>query len=235
MKLARFFAPLLLCLACLGTASAETAATPLTRDRFISELARQLTLHFNLEGDLQLDLLRPWSPPAQVATAWDVEIAEYPVLPSASMLVRCRILGDAELLADSTIVLRASLWRDAWIARQPLQIGSTFDPSVLDVRRVDLFRDRDALPASVGDRNYIIARTVNTSRLLTWHDIARRPLVKKGSLVEVSAADGMLSITMKAVAMENGGPGDTVTVRNPESRKEFAAMVVDENRVQVRF
>jgi flagella basal body P-ring formation protein FlgA len=40
---------------------------------------------------------------------------------------------------------------------------------------------------------------------------------------------------MKALAMENGSQGDTVTVRNPQSRKDFAAMVVDENRVQVRF
>jgi flagella basal body P-ring formation protein FlgA len=35
--------------------------------------------------------------------------------------------------------------------------------------------------------------------------------------------------------MENGAQGDTVTVRNPESQKNFAAVVVDENRVQVRF
>jgi flagella basal body P-ring formation protein FlgA len=35
--------------------------------------------------------------------------------------------------------------------------------------------------------------------------------------------------------MENGAQGDTVTVRNAESRKDFAAMVVSENRVQIRF
>jgi flagella basal body P-ring formation protein FlgA len=40
---------------------------------------------------------------------------------------------------------------------------------------------------------------------------------------------------MKALAMENGAQGDVVTVRNPESRKDFAAQVIDENRVQVRF
>ena len=72
-------------------------------------------------------------------------------------------------------------------------------------------------------------------RLLTWRDIARRPLVKKGNIVEVSAADGLLLVTLKALAMENGAQGDTVTVRNPESQKTFAAIVVDENRVQVRF
>jgi flagella basal body P-ring formation protein FlgA len=40
---------------------------------------------------------------------------------------------------------------------------------------------------------------------------------------------------MKALAMENGAQGDTVTVRNPVSQKNFAAVVVDENRAQVRF
>ena len=71
--------------------------------------------------------------------------------------------------------------------------------------------------------------------VLTWRDIARRPLVKKGEVVEVSAVDGLLFVTMKALAMESGAQGDTVTVRNPESQKNFAAVVTDENRVQVRF
>jgi flagella basal body P-ring formation protein FlgA len=151
------------------------------------------------------------------------------------MLVRCRVLADGIAAADSTIVLRAALWRDVWVARQPLIRGATFNPTELETRRVDLFRERDALPAVVGDRSFSLARGVNAGRVLTWRDITRRPLVRKGDLVEVSAGDGMLLITMKALAMENGAEGDTVTVRNPVSRKDFAAMVVDENRVQVRF
>jgi flagella basal body P-ring formation protein FlgA len=63
----------------------------------------------------------------------------------------------------------------------------------------------------------------------------RRPLVRKGNLIEVAAIDGDLLITMKALAMESGAQGDTVTVRNPETRKDFSALVVDENRVQIRF
>jgi len=149
--------------------------------------------------------------------------------------VHCRVLADAKPVADTTFVLRAALWRDAWSTRQPLTVGAVFDPSMLEAHRTDMFRDRDALPAAVGDRSYIFARAVSAGRLLTWHDIARRPLVKKGEVVEVSASDGLLLVTMKALAMENGSQGDTVTVRNPESQKNFAAVVVDENRVQVRF
>ncbi len=207
----------------------------LTREHFVTELTRDLAGHFNLEGDLQLELLRPWMPPAQPAAVWTVEILEYPTAPASSMLIRCRVLADGTAGEPVVLVLRAVLWREAWIARQPLGNGAIFNPSELETRRVDMLRERDALPATAGDRSFALTRSVSPGHLLNWRDIARRPLVRKGSLVEVSAAEGQLTITMKALAMENGARGDTVTVRNPESRKDFAALVIDENHVQVRF
>lgn len=221
--------------AAAGDLSAPAAQTPLAQTDFVAAVARDLAAHFNLEGDLQLDLLRPWTSPGRVAHDWQVQIAEYPSLPASSMLVRCRVLADGAPVADQTLVLRAALWREAWVARQPLDNGAGFDAARLDARRVDLFRERDALPATVGDRTFIFTRSVQAGRLLTWRDIARRPLVRKGELVEVSAAEGQLSITMKALAMQNGAQGEAVTVRNLESRKDFTAFVVDENHVQVRF
>lgn len=209
--------------------------TPYTREQLVADLGREISAHFNLEGDLQLDLIRAWNPPARVATTWQLSVLEYPSVTSSSMMLRCRILADAAPVGETTFVVRASLWRDAWAARLPLTGGAVFDAATLEVRRVDLFRERDVLPAAVGDTSYVFTRSVQAGRLLTWRDISRRPLVKKGDLVDVTAVEGVLSVTMKALAMENGARGDTVTVRNPESRKDFAAMVVDENRVQVRF
>ena len=214
---------------------AADAPTPLTRETLLASLAQELTAHYNLDGELQLELVRDWAPPARLSPSWRVVVLEFPSVASSSMLVRARIFAGAAVVTETSFVLRASLWRDAWATRQPLTVGGTFDVAVLEVRRVDLFRERDVVPAAVGDRTYIFARAVTSGRLLTWHDIARRPIVKKGDFVEVSASDGALVVTMKALAMENGARGDTVTVRNPESLKNFAAIVVDENRVQVRF
>jgi flagella basal body P-ring formation protein FlgA len=218
-----------------ATVAASPAATPLTRENLLGMLNRDLAAHYNLEGDLELDLLRTWTPPSQVAAKWSIVVLDYPTAAASTMILHCRVEADGAMAAEPTLVVRAALWREAWATRAPLTIGATFEPSMLEARRVDLFRERDALPANVGDRSYIFARGVPAGRLMTWRDIARRPLVKKGELVDVSAVDGLLVVTMKAVAMENGAQGDTVTVRNPESRKDFAAMVVDENRVQVRF
>jgi flagella basal body P-ring formation protein FlgA len=228
---------------CLAAAAARAAgeerpvpaAAPLSRDDFMAAVTGSLVTHFNVEGELQLELLRTWAAPTRLARQWTVEVAEYPSVLATSMLTRCRLLADGEPAGDYTLTLRASLWRDAWAARQPLAANQTFDPSGLETRRVDFLREREALPVTVGDHGFIFARSVQPNRLLNWRDITRRPLVRKGDFVEVSAIDGMLSVTMKGLAMENGAAGDTVTIRNPDSKKDFAAQVVAENRVQIRF
>jgi flagella basal body P-ring formation protein FlgA len=208
---------------------------PFAQNDFMAALAHELAEHFNLEGDLQVEMLRTWNTPGQVAREWQVQVMEFPALPNSSMLVRVRVLADGVSTGDSSLSLRASLWRDVWVARQPLPNGGIFDPTLLETRRVDLFRDRDALPAAVGDRTFVFTRSVPPGRLLTWRDVGRRPLVRKGDLVEVSASEGTLSINMKGLAMQNGAQGEAVTIRNLESRKDFTAFVIDENRVQVRF
>lgn len=227
---------LVLALAAFARAADEApAATPLSREKLLAAVTRELAAHFNLDGELQVELSRPWTPPSMVATEWSIGVTEYPSVPASAMLVRCRVLADRAPVADASLLLKVSHWRDVWVTQAPLTVGATFDPSQLETRRTDLFRERDVVPASVGDRTYIFARAVPAGRLLTWHDIARRPLVRKGNVVEVSAAEGRLLITMKGLALENGAQGDTVTIRNTESQKNFAAVVVDENRVQVRF
>ena len=227
--------PLLLAVPTASRASETPVAGPLSREHLLTTLSKDLAAHYNVEGDLQIELLRAWSPPDRVAAVWEIEIFDYPSGISANMFLRCRVLADGARVAEPSLTLRVSLWRDAWATRQPLTVGTIFDPAMLEARRIDTLRDRDVLPAAVGDRSYIFTRAVGAGRLLTWRDIGRRPLVKKGEVVEVSAAEGLLVVTMKGVAMENGAQGETVTVRNPESRRIFAATVVEENRVQVRF
>lgn len=216
-------------------ASDPSGPAPLDRDQLVSILSRQLAAYYNLEGDLELEPVRPWSPPDRLAGKWEVSVLDYPAVPGTSMLLRCRVLADGAAVAEVTLVLRAALWRDAWVAREPLTVGAAFDAGVLETRRVDLFRERDVLPATVGDRSFAFARAVPAGRLLTWHDISRRPLVHKGGIVEVRATDGQLVVTMKALALENGSQGETITVRNPESRRDFPAVIVDENHVQIHF
>ncbi|MDD2765214.1 MAG: flagellar basal body P-ring formation chaperone FlgA [Opitutaceae bacterium] len=217
-------------------AAKAPAGPALSREVLLADLSRQLQDYFHLAGDLRLDLSRPWTPPAARAGApARLVITEFPSAPASSMLVRCRLEAGGAPLLDFPLVLQAQLWADVWQARDPADAGQPFNPAALDVRRADLLRDRDALPASTGGNEYVFSRPVPAGRTLVWRDLTRRPLVHKGETVDVRATDGALTVTLKALAMQNGGRGDAVLVRNPESRKEFTAVVVDEGRLQVSF
>jgi flagella basal body P-ring formation protein FlgA len=211
------------------------AKTAFTGAQLSAELTRLLTAHYGLDGDLQLDLLRPWTSSVASAVSWQVAVDEYPNIATATMLVRCRVMADGVLADQVSVMVRASLWRDAWFTRQPIAAHTVFSPDLLDVRRVDALREHDALPASAGDNDLVFTRDMPADRMLTWHDVARRPLVRKGDVVQVTAAEGRLFISMKALALENGTRGDLVTVRNLESHKDVSALVVDEGHVEVRF
>jgi flagella basal body P-ring formation protein FlgA len=131
-------------------AESPANAASLTRDQFVSAITRDVAAHFSLEGDLQIELIRPWTAPAQTAGSWTVSVAEFPNAATSSMMLRYRVAADGKVVDDSTIVVRAALWRDAWATKMPLTIGATFDAAELEARRVDMFRERDALPATIG-------------------------------------------------------------------------------------
>jgi len=211
------------------------APAPFTSDRLLADLGTDLSSHFKLEGELTLELLRPWDAPTTTARQWQIVVDEYPTAPSSSILVRCHLVGDGQTVADYTLVLHAALWCDVWVTRQPVKAQSVFEPALLDVRRADMLRENNVLPVTAGDSSFVFARSMPSGRMLSWHDLAPRPLVRKGTLVDVSAIEGMLCVTLKAIALENGAKGETITLRNRESRKDFSAIVVDENQVQVHF
>ena len=216
-------------------AAAAAPAAPCEAGFFRAELERQMSAHFGLEGDFQLDFLRPWTPPSGAAARWEVSVSEYPSGAASIMTLRFELLGDGIPFESGSLLVRGCLWRDVWFAREPIQAGETFSPGLLAIQRVDCFRSHDGLPASAGDRSMIFSRDVAADRMLTWHDLSKRPLVRKGALVEVTAREGELYVTMKALALQNGASGDIITLRNIESHNEISGQVIADNRVEVHF
>lgn len=218
---------------------AEEAGAPapvsMTEEQLLADVGQQLKAHYDWEGDLQITLLRPFTPPAPTADPIEVVVTEYPNTISTTLLIRVAFKSAGATLSETSLSIRVQLWRDAWVTRQPGNRGATLDATELDVRRIDALRERDSLPASLGLADFSYARGVQAGRVLTWRDVAKRLLVRKGEIVEVSASDGQLTITMKAMAMQNGAAGDTILVRNLESKKDVSGQVVAENRVRVRF
>ena len=213
----------------------EPASTAVTPEHFLPQLVAQLSSHFRLEGELQLDLLRNWTAPVAPAADWAMVVVAPPASLAPQMIVRVRLVSAQRSLGEWNLPLRASLWSEALVARQPVLRGQILDSSLFDLRRTDFIHDKDAVPAGTALESLTVARGMGVGSVLSWRDVVRRPLVQRGDRVEVVAGSGPITITLKGLAMQSGALGETIVVRNPESRRDFSAVVTAENRARVAF
>ena len=234
-----FFSFALAGLVSSSTLSAEETTAPgFDRTALLTILTRDFSAHYSMSDELELDLLRPWAAPESTAKQTQeltVSVMDYPPSVSSAMLVRVRYLQGTTVLREDTLALQARLWRDVLIAKLPLERGAAVSLDSLATRRSDMLREREALPATVLGQDFVYTQPIPSGRPLTWRDVMKRSMVRRGELIEVSATDGQLQITMKAQAMQDGARGDTVRVRNLESKREFTGQVVADSRVRVNF
>ncbi|MBE2212826.1 MAG: flagellar basal body P-ring formation protein FlgA [Opitutaceae bacterium] len=166
-----------------------------------------------------------------------IELVDAPSrLNAGTMLLRFRLVAADGSSSLHILSFRAEVLADVWFTQRRVAAGEQLADLDLVTREVDLLREPKAVPADAAIvTRYEIARAVAETRPITWNDITPRSLVRKGQMVEVVASQGNLRITMKGQAVRSGALGETVTIRNLESKRDFSAEVIDENKVRVHF
>lgn len=212
-------------------------AHSLTADALVLELERQAALHFAADGELKLSLARVWPALRLPEADWVLAVTEWPASGLAStLLVRVKVVSGGETIIEGQLPLRVQLWREVWCAANQLERGQSLDRSMLTAQKTDVLRERTPIVAAdIDPATLEISQPVAAGKMLTRRDVAVRPLVRKGQVVDVFAKTGQLGVQMKALAMENGAAGDLIKLRNIESKKEFTGQVTHESKVQIHF
>ena len=212
-------------------------AHSLSADALVLELERQAAMHFAADGELKLSLARVWPALRLPEADWILTVTEWPASGLAStLLVRVKVVSGSETIIEGQLPLRAQLWREVWFAANELERGKSLDRSMLTAQKTDVLRERTPIvSAGIDPATLEISQPVAAGKMLTRRDVAVRPLVRKGQVVDVFAKTGQLGVQMKALAMENGAAGDLIKLRNIESKKEFNGQVTHESKVQIHF
>lgn len=203
-------------------------------------LARRLTERLALEdGELSLSPVSRWTPVECPAGPWEATLLEAPDLKglTSRFYVRFRLQAGEQVVGEWQISVRAQLAADVWVAGRRLARGETPDPAAdLTQRRIDILADRQPpIAARTALEGYECTQTVPAGQPLTWRDLAPRALVRRGQSVDVIAGDGPFTISMKALALQDGANGANVRVRNVASQRDIDAQVVGDGKVKVKF
>jgi len=187
-------------------------------------------------GQLELRLSRPWPAINVPDEPFRIRITDVPTSGiSPAFIGRFEIeTAFGEHLGSWQASLQARIWRDVWVARSAIKRGDSVRGADITLERRDLLVCREQMAdLSADDAALEFSEAVPSGTPLFARLVKRRAVVHRGQSVAALVQDGPLMITLKVEALEDGAAGQLIRVRNPLSRRDLHAKVVDEQNVLV--
>lgn len=213
-------------------------------NRLLTQLQPALAARLRVDpSDVQLQLTRPPSASLSRLLSGEsrVEFTLPPVVQAGPLSIRVRIYDGTRLLKTDAISLELRVAMQVQVARRRIASGSSILAE--DVRSQRRFVTgaiaRNAVVDVVGQT---LQRGVQVGDVITAQDLRRtqamRPeiVIRSRDVVEVIARRERLQIKISgAVALQQGAVGDSIRVRNPDTKKVFTARVVNPGTVEIRL
>lgn len=140
---------------------------------------------------------------------------------------------------DGSILRRFSgtVMLDQWIevpcAAVPLNRGDFAGPEQITWISKNMAQLRGSLWDGRGGP-WQVQRSIGTGQPIYISDLVPLNIIRKGAIVTLIYAQGAVQLTTQAEALADGGPGDTIPVRNVQSKKQVYAAVRDANTVEIK-
>lgn len=141
--------------------------------------------------------------------------------------------------ADGTVLRRVSgtakltLWITAPAAARPLNKGETLGPEAITFMRLNASQLKD-LPWDGQGGPWQVIRSIGAGEPILQSDLANKMMVRRGNILTLIFSRGNLHMTIQAEALADGEPGQTIPVRNLQTKKQVYATVKDGSTVEIR-
>lgn len=177
--------------------------------------------------------LRDFRLPAYAFTAHDgqsIVLEETPVAPGRISLRFAVREMDGSIVRRFTGSVFLDLWMDVPCATRPLNRGDAITPDAITFKRSNLAYQKGTVWDGRGGPWQII-RSVGASQPIMATDLTPLAAVRKGDRVTLLYERGNVQLRTVVEAMEDGGAGDTIAVRNMDTKRQIYATVRDNNTV----
>ena len=123
-------------------------------------------------------------------------------------------------------------WAEVPSTVVPIQRDELLDHTKITFKRVNLATLR-AEPWDGRGGPWRVTRPIGIEQVIYKSDVAHIPTVRKGSIVTLIYEGPTVRLTTQVEALADGSAGETIPVRNVQSRKEVYALIRDASTVTV--
>ncbi|MFP6900320.1 MAG: flagellar basal body P-ring formation chaperone FlgA, partial [Opitutales bacterium] len=190
------------------------ASSAITKEDLETQLGMVLAKRFGLRGEFKVEISQ-WNS-HQVSGGWSLELLQVsPDRPSSSATVRFTINTHKGKSRPIQMPIRCRHLNEIYVAGRALNRGDRLSARVLETRLVDVLRQNvRIISADVDLDGYEFTGSASPGAPIRWNHVNSIPAVRKGQVVDVYASGKNLYITLKGIAMQDGGNGEYITVRN---------------------
>lgn len=223
---------------CLGAEQVRITrrARPLEEEELNLLLTAQLQQDVIKDrGELELRLARPWMATSVPDESLTMQIMQLPASGVSPLFVcRFELSTTNETVGAWQVSVSAKVWREVWISRTALRRGVLLGEADLARERRDVLTVREALADfAMADPSLETSEHVVANVPLLARSIKIKPAVRRGQNVEAMVVDGALAISMKVEVLEDGIPGQTIRIRNPQTKRELRGKVQNEQTILI--
>ena len=126
-----------------------------------------------------------------------------------------------------------NLWMDVPCPVRPLGKGEAVTPDVITFMSCNLAYQKGAVWDGRGGP-WQTVRSLGASQPILASDLTPLSAVHRGDKLTLVYTRGNVRISAMVEALEEGGPGDTIAVRNLDSKKQIYATVLDADTVTTK-
>jgi flagella basal body P-ring formation protein FlgA len=187
------------------------------------------------KGQLELRLAQPWNALVVPDETLTLDVTE---LPSAGVtsgfIVRFTLRAANETLGNWQANLKASVWREVWVASVQLKRGDPVAQDSFTRERRNILNLHEPLADfAASDDALEIAEAVPPGQPLLARMVKARAVVHRGQRADALVQDGALSIKTKVEILDDGSPGQTVHARNSITHHDLTGTVLNEKTILI--
>lgn len=213
---------------------------PLASGEVEQLLTERLTAEFLPGGgELELRLVRPWAEVSIPDEQFEMKFQQMPQPGlSQNFSLRLEIISGGEKFGSWQLSLRAQVWKDVWVASRPLNRGDALAPADFERARRDMLVTRNNVEADaleIKPDEWELKENLMAGAALNRWSIRRKPVVYRGQMADARVQHGSLSITLRVQVLEDAIPGQSVRIRNPQTKRELQGIVHHDQTILIQL
>lgn len=193
------------------------------------EVERKIRNHLQVgcfDCDLQIQVS---SVPSNLASDWEMDM-NVDLSKNSTMIP---IFSNSQPDKKGWVVAQIKRYQKVPILNHAIRMGDVFSRDMFTFEKRMLMNSREAVLKIEAVEGMQAARYINAGQVLSYADLKKENVVKRGQIVKVVGGNKAIEVSMSGQVEETGSIGDVVRVKNIDSQKVFAARVVDRGIVRI--